>query len=153
MTGAREKNGDGDLLIHLASRIDGGAPLAVIEALHTAFADGVRQPDAKGNVTLHLALEHKSPRDVLFFVLRAYPEACMVRGEGGRIPLHRAASYQAPLEIVEEMLSIYKKGAEDKNKSGYLALHMAAAYKASIEVVIAILAAYPAGECMLLVID
>ena len=103
---AREKDMDGELLLHLAARYQ--APLEVASCLLEAYPEGAREKNKNGFVPLHLAALFKAPLEVVRCLLEAYPEGVCAKVEpDGHLPLHYAAMKQASLEVVACLVAAY----------------------------------------------
>ena len=94
------------------------SPLAVIEALVGAYADGAQMKDDQDMLPLHLACRNGASKGVVLTLLYAFPEALGIRDRKGRTPLDLVDASNSPnREAV--MLSLIKYQQEsDNEKSG-----------------------------------
>lgn len=73
------------LPIHAA--IIHGVPFTVVEAIITAYPEGIQQADDQGLLPLHLCFRCKVADDVLKMVLSQYPDAVQIKDKKSRTPL------------------------------------------------------------------
>ena len=95
----------------------------------------VRAPD--GRLPLHQALIHwkdfqddlqrKAQTELVYAILRAFPEACQVKEPlHGRLPLHCALRVRAADELVMEILDYYEEACRTEDSYGKKPLHYCA---------------------------
>ena len=88
---AKVRHEDGPYALHYAIRTvdfdDRGASAKIVEMISEAFKGAARTPDGKGNLPLHLALEHSAPARVAHQIWRGNPEASKKKNSAGEAPL------------------------------------------------------------------
>jgi hypothetical protein len=92
---------------------------------------------------IHLACSHSAPKNVVEYLLDAYPEGCSAKEGSGCHPLHLACEKALAPETVALLLKRSRKAARVKDEIGRLPLHLACASGANIAVIKALIDAYP----------
>lgn len=104
-----------------------GLPLAAIELLLDSdpeVDETLRHPDVNGNLPLHLAA-FLSPDDVLMRLLKAYPQAALVRNAKGQTPLHCACERSTiDPEVFQVLVQTAPQAVRQRDVSGRLPIHL-----------------------------
>jgi hypothetical protein len=107
--------------------LEASAPLAVVDAMVTAYPAALGMGDcAGGRLPLHWALRRAASLAVIQYLVSAHPEALLVADHAGSLPLHTACSY-ASEEVIRAVLGQCPEAASITNgKSHRCALHLLA---------------------------
>lgn len=140
---------DSYLPLHYAAMTNKSS-LEVIQTLLKLHPNAVLHRSKKGNMPLHLALEHRWQESKLLVLIRACPEAVKQRGRGtpGDFPLSIAIEFRASTSVLDELLLLYPQACEHMNVYRMYLLRSAVRAKVHWRIVEKILEAYPnaAGE-------
>jgi ankyrin repeat protein len=140
--GAREKSRAGRLPLLCAAAAN--APLPVLQALHAAHPEGLREADDGGNFPAHLAVQRTQgpvAADVVAWLKNTWAGHFKERNADGRLPLHCAASRCCSSAELLTVLAAHPAAAAVADSKGNLPLHLvlSTASAATPEVVRALL--------------
>ena len=91
------------------------SPLAVIEALVSAYPDGAQMKDDQDMLPIHLACRNGASKGVVLTLLYGFPESLSIRDRKGRTPMDLVeASNSQNREAVIMALKKYMKEAENE---------------------------------------
>jgi len=122
----------------------GGAPLEVMQALVTAYPEGLTAVESSyQRLPLHCACRKNAIPAVIRLLCDAQPEACLAADSLGRLPLHYALSNGADPEVISILMSCRPDAARGLDQRGWTPLHVASSMGAAVPVVRSILDAYP----------
>jgi len=94
------------------------SPLAVLEALLNAYADGAQMKDDQDMLPIHLACRNGASKGVVLTLLYAFPESLGVRDRKGRTPMDFVNSSNSQnREVVMQALKKYQQEAENESKN------------------------------------
>jgi len=101
------------------------APVEAVDAIITAFPDGVRMTDSLHNrLPIHYACLYGASVGVVKDLVTAYPIGVQHADKEGNLPLHYAASYCSPA-VFQIILDAFPQAAQTANLKNRLPLHLA----------------------------
>lgn len=105
----------------------------------------VTSRDEYGNTPYHICALRcsKIPKDVLYAVINAGPDAAFIQNQDGNTPLHLAVLFSASAEMLQIMLATGSKAACIKNNAGLTPLALALVHGTPIATLRLILKACP----------
>lgn len=122
----------------------GGAPLDVMQALVSAYPEGLSQVESSyQRLPLHCACRKNAIPAVIQLLCEAQPEACLAADSLGRLPLHYALSNGADPSVIQILMTCRPAAARGLDQRGWTPLHVACSMGAAVPVVQSILKAYP----------
>ena len=132
------------LPIHVASSTY--VPPAIFGRILKAYPEGVKERESGfGRLPLHLACRSDSSFDVVWSLVKAYPDTTRISDNMGRLPLSYAIRFGASEDIISFLLSINPLAAQHYDRAGWLPLHLALQNTSSPEIVKMVIDAYPAA--------
>ena len=132
------------LPIHVASSTF--VPLPIFSRILEAHREGAKEKESGfGRLPLHLACRSDSSFDVVWSLVKTYPDATRIPDNMGRLPLSYAIRFGASEDIVSFLLSINPLAAQHYDRAGWLPLHLALQNASSPEIVKMLIDAYPAA--------
>uniref|UniRef100_A0A7R9WIX1 Uncharacterized protein n=1 Tax=Pseudictyota dubia TaxID=2749911 RepID=A0A7R9WIX1_9STRA len=142
---------DSDVLpIHEA--VSMGAPVNVVKALVEAFPQGLTEREsAYRRLPIHIACRHggdKMDKEVVKYLIGAYPLGVATDDILGRVPLHYTCSNGAEEEIVDMLMTSCAGATRAYDRRGWLPIHVACSVGASYHVVKVMLDAFPASVAL-----
>jgi ankyrin repeat protein len=129
------RNAEGSLPLHCAvhGRNPGG-----VRFLLEMWPEAASQPDSKGRLPVHVALELPFSHEIFEVLTDCYPEGLETFDNQGFLPLHTACMYQtSTTEVLETLMKKCPGGAAlPSTKNGTSALFVAAENDASLDVLL-----------------
>lgn len=123
----------------------------IAERLIALYRQGIRTPDASGNLPLHNAISQGAPFEAVQLLVEAYPNGLRTRTsddeDSANLPLHLACScsqYYRNVQVIRFLIDKYPKGLRGANGHGMLPLHLTCDKRdPTAEIVDLLLSRYP----------
>ena len=96
-----------------------GATLTVVQLMHAACPDAIREESKFRSTPLHAACAYRATIDVIEYILQHAPESVMVQTKHGYTPLHNACEYGvSSSQVITLLIDAYPEALMIRNKLG-----------------------------------